>query len=113
LNSVVVVHGLQGHPRNTWVKADITHRKETGSWPKIKKEYIKMDYYWPEDGFQDYNGYRVMVYGYDSNVSKFSKGPANQKSFLDHSRSLLNDLVGIRKGAVSGWSGQIPTWHHS
>ena len=41
-----------------------------------------------------------MTYGYDSHVSRFFSGAANQASIVDHARSFLNGLHDIREEAA-------------
>jgi hypothetical protein len=66
-----------------------------------KKEYYKADVYWPVDFLaKDFPDARILVYGYDSKVSKFFKGPADKSSFMGHAKELLQGLVDIRSEAV-------------
>jgi hypothetical protein len=49
--------------------------------------------YWPADILpRDFEEARVLTYGYDSHVSRFFKGAANQNNISAHGRSLLNTL---------------------
>jgi hypothetical protein len=84
--SIVFVHGLQGHPKKTW------------AWSTANSSQIV---YWPQDFLpQSTPDARILVYGYDSKVSHFFQGAANQNSFLGHSRTLIHDLVAARKQSV-------------
>jgi hypothetical protein len=54
--------------------------------------------YWPEDLLsKDFEDVRILTYGYDSQVSHFFKGPANQNNINAHGRSLLNALELYRR----------------
>ncbi|KAI1465515.1 uncharacterized protein F4812DRAFT_439075 [Daldinia caldariorum] len=76
LLDIVLIHGLGGHPEKTW-----------------RSSYK----FWPRDRLAiSFPKSRVLVYGYDSKVTKFGTGAASQNSFLDHTRHLLLDLRGIR-----------------
>jgi hypothetical protein len=84
--SIVFVHGLQGHPKKTW------------AWSTANSSQIV---YWPQDFLpQSTPDARILVYGYDSKVSRFFQGAANQNSFLGHSRTLIHDLGAARKQCV-------------
>ena len=48
--------------------------------------------------FKDFPNVRVLTYGYDSQVSKFFKGPANQSGILAHGESLMHALEVQRRG---------------
>jgi len=49
--------------------------------------------FWPHDLLPtDCMNARILTYGYDSHVSHFFKGPANQNNINAHGRSLLNAL---------------------
>ncbi|KAH8588285.1 P-loop containing nucleoside triphosphate hydrolase protein [Bisporella sp. PMI_857] len=79
LLDIVLVHGIQGHPEKTWAA------KESQA-------------YWPHDKLpQSFPKARVLVYGYDSRISHFFSGPANQNSFLGHAKNLLVDLQAVRE----------------
>jgi hypothetical protein len=57
--------------------------------------------YWPLDLLpESIPNARILVYGYDSKVSRFFKGAANQNSLVAHAKNLLNDLVRIRDQSV-------------
>jgi hypothetical protein len=54
--------------------------------------------YWPYDLLaKDFKNVRILTYGYDSHVSKFFNGPANQNNIRAHGRSLLNALELYRR----------------
>ena len=55
------------------------------------------DIFWPEDLLPiDFPDARVMTYGYDSHISRFFGGPANQNNIMSHGENLLHRLVGRR-----------------
>jgi hypothetical protein len=50
----------------------------------------KRSVFWPRELLsKDRNDVRVMTYGYDSHVTKFFKGAANQTNIFEHGRSFL------------------------
>jgi hypothetical protein len=109
---VVFIHGLHGNPRKTWryrgtdkirepVSEDAYVKKGLGLFrkkrPKWEEKRIKRSVYWPADLLPDDRyDIRVMTYGYDSHVTKFFNGAANQTSISGHGRSFLNSLAAQR-----------------
>jgi hypothetical protein len=56
--------------------------------------------FWPEDLLpNDFPNCRVLTYGYDSHISHFFSGAANQTNIVAHARSFLNDLEEQRQDA--------------
>lgn len=54
--------------------------------------------FWLEDLLpQDFPNCRIATYGYDSRISNFFRGPANQANIVDHGTSLLNALEAMRR----------------
>ena len=107
------VHGLQGHPWKTWACKAIPNREPTeagarSSSPlrikqlfsrKQKNESSKTptiegkEIYWPQDLLpEDCANARIFTWGYDSKVSHFFSGPANQSNVSAHARDLLYAL---------------------
>lgn len=106
--SVIFIHGIQGHPRATWAcganpakpKSNLReffhrkHKSASGDAEDSTPESV----YWPKDLLpKDFKNTRVLTYGYDSRVSHFFKGPANQNNINAHGRSLLNALELCRR----------------
>jgi hypothetical protein len=106
----VFVHGLQGHPKKTWAYSE--DGKETKK-PRrgLAKLFSKtkpsdevgssevLATFWPEDPLaKDFPNARVLTYGYDSHVTRFFKGPANQSNILAHGESLMRALEVQRRG---------------
>jgi hypothetical protein len=55
--------------------------------------------FWPKDLLaKDFPNAQVLTYGYDSQVTKFFKGPANQSGILAHGESLMRALEVQRRG---------------
>ncbi|MCJ1381752.1 hypothetical protein MMC17_004863 [Xylographa soralifera] len=72
---IVFVHGLRGDRTLTWTRDDVC---------------------WPRDLLpQDMMNVRIMSWGYDSSISKFSKS-TSQNSISSHATSLLADLSYVR-----------------
>ena len=114
---IIFVHGLQGHPEHTWTY----HRKAVQEPPgknvrpsKLKFWKPKADKanstdndtevgrdgdttYWPNELLaHDLPTARIFTYGYDSSVSHFFNGPANQNSITDNGRALLSSIASQR-----------------
>ncbi len=107
---IIFVHGLQGHPRKTWHfgNEDDTaelyrHTLARGLFGKRAKDpspsRSKPDssIYWPKDLLpKDQDNVRILTYGYDSRISHFFSGPANQLNISQHGEALLNRVSGER-----------------
>jgi len=102
---IVFIHGLQGHPKETWQFPAATPAKpKRGLWglffSKPQPEggddtnnVASKTIFWPKDLLStDCQNARILTYGYDSHVSHFFSGPANQNNISAHGRSLLNAL---------------------
>jgi ankyrin repeat domain-containing protein 50 len=117
------VHGLQGHPRNTWTcdkvselgSQDLT-QTIGGSRRGIKNLFSRKgrlqlkhphqlesdEIFWPLDLLPDDCGnLRILTWGYDSKVSHFFNGAVNQSSITAHARNLLQALKVCRLSCVS------------
>ncbi|KDB23733.1 hypothetical protein H109_04413 [Trichophyton interdigitale MR816] len=131
---IVFVHGFQGHARKTWTarapktsKSRGRQQKPAALDPHVVRdsqcqltpddglpEDSKTDIFWPLDLLpEECPDCRIMTFGYNSMVSKFFAGPANQNSLLEHSRNFLHALGRSRDDCVSpsillcGWSVDI------
>jgi hypothetical protein len=123
-SSIVFVHGLQGHPKDTWTSKPIDSdganstkieserpRKRLKFWwkeessnastPESTDALEKPDTFWPYHLLRDdCKIVRILTWGYNSNVSEFFSGSANKGTILSHSRDLLGDLTGERISSV-------------
>ncbi|KEZ46230.1 hypothetical protein SAPIO_CDS1119 [Scedosporium apiospermum] len=97
---IVLIHGLQGHPKKTWYYGDYEdpRKSKPSVFSRFHREVDRdKDCFWPEDLLpRDFANCRIMTYGYDSHVSHFFAGAANQGTITDHATSLLHDLCGRR-----------------
>jgi hypothetical protein len=74
-NSIVLVHGLNGHPERTWTHA--TNK-----------------FFWPDALAQRIPNARIMVFGYDTDIS--SSFASNYIRIKGIASDLLNELRNVR-----------------
>ena len=131
-SSIVFIHGLQGHPRETW-----THRTSAGSEPEtstrtgkrssLRKilylrpkaqptvaadQFRESSVFWPFDLLrEDCPNARIITWGYNSVITKFFDGAVNQGSIFAHAKDLLFDLSRERRDCVR-WPASVGlvTW---
>lgn len=139
--SIVLIHGLQGHPYKTWARK-VSYKdmplsaSSSGQTPGVhdgSRKYHRVvpefpeessdpsktgpnsnhegygkskggggvkgnKVFWPKDLLPiQYPNARILVYGYDSNVSKFMSGPTNENSIHSHGKDLLFSLAASHK----------------
>lgn len=85
LVDIILVHGLNGHPRNTWTT------------PASKKS--KRDVFWPTEllpATLKSAKARVLVYGYNADVFAFN-GSASSDMIHQHAQTLLANFAAERK----------------
>ncbi|TKA33031.1 hypothetical protein B0A49_13708 [Cryomyces minteri] len=101
VSSIVLIHGLGGHPRDTWTYRNKTtgnvsddskyglrkvfkHKKRNTDHlevPRGKEE----DLYWPGELLaKDFKDARIMTYGYDSQIARSIGSAANQNTISSH-----------------------------
>ena len=89
---VVFVHGLQGHPWKTW---RVKEAKSSMMFGFNKRPPTRV--FWPHDLLpDDVPNVRIFTYGYDSHISHYVSGPANQSNISQHGLTLLNAVTGKR-----------------
>jgi hypothetical protein len=109
---LVFVHGLQGHPERTWTYGKMEKESKLAK-PKnrLSRLFARKSHaedhsdepacsatgtpplFWPHELLsKDCPNARVLTYGYDSQISNFFKGPANQSGILAHGVSLMRAL---------------------
>jgi len=98
---IVLIHGIQGHPKDTWTFEN-SNEPEKGFLPFFKKKNKSSANsnrnFWPRDDLpRDLPESRVLTYGYDSHVTKFCGAELNLNTITDHAESFLNSLVRERK----------------
>ncbi|KAF7552591.1 hypothetical protein G7Z17_g4200 [Cylindrodendrum hubeiense] len=108
----VFVHGLQGHPEKTWTAAGSSRDAPRRSWrhPLSSRKntmnsldergggLLQQPCFWPADLLApDFPNARIFTYGYDSAVTHFFRGPANNSNIFDYGRDLLQRVSGQRK----------------
>ncbi|MCJ1357195.1 MAG: hypothetical protein MMC33_007191 [Icmadophila ericetorum] len=92
LSDIVFIHGLTGHPFNTWLEKDLKT-------------------FWPRDLLaKDVKDCRILTYGYDADVTKFF-GPVSQADFRGRAEALLGDLADLRTADSSETRGLIFVVH--
>ena len=91
---VVFVHGLQGHPWKTWRYKE----PRASKLPTFLKKSPQKRVFWPRDLLaEDVSNVRIFTYGYDSKISHYASGPANQSNISQHGLSLLNAVSAQRR----------------
>ncbi|KAJ6104864.1 hypothetical protein N7486_003553 [Penicillium sp. IBT 16267x] len=115
---VVFIHGIQGHPINTWTyhstKADTPKQKgflglgiNRSRTPSLQRSGTGQGDpqdvptgMWPATLLRkDFPNARILTYGYDSQVSNFFGGGANQNDMFTIANGFLNDLAAERVNA--------------
>lgn len=108
---IVFIHGLQGHPRETW-----SHSINVTQPAKPKSKFLSIGSrsrtpspssppdpllgLWQVKVLSlDFPNARILTYGYDSRVSQFFGGAANQNDWLTIAGGFLNDLAAERVAA--------------
>ena len=119
-SSIIFIHGLQGHPRETW-----SHRTSAGSeskpptkigkrerfrkifnrdpkaQPSAAEEIQERCIFWPFDLLrEDCPNARIITWGYDSVITRFFDGAVNQGSIFTHAKDLLFALSRARTDCV-------------
>ena len=90
---VVFVHGLQGHPWKTWRFKEANDSKLS----RVFNKRARTRAFWPNDFLpDDVSNVRIFTYGYDSHISHYTSGPANQSNISQHGLTLLNAVSGKR-----------------
>jgi pimeloyl-ACP methyl ester carboxylesterase len=104
LYSIIFIHGLQGDPERTWTygtpkRSPVPLSRLFHSRSKASPETTnpKAVCFWPDLLAHDFKNTRIATYGYDSRVSNFFGGPANQTDIAGHGRSLLHAIEAFRR----------------
>ena len=127
-SSIVLVHGLQGHPRHTWTWDPLSNsplncasiegapskspfsflspkRDKQSRSARVSKHTERHVLYWPYQLLhEDFPRARILTWGYNSVVSNFFHGSANKNHLFAHSRDFLLDLKGKRQACVKDQS---------
>lgn len=118
---IVFVHGLMGHPRNTWlfgketkpqpsvvsgesaqkrsIWQKLSGRDKSGS--KSHNESVEDTQYcfWPYDLLPKddiISNARILLYGYDSHPTHFYKTGTNRMTITQHAENLMHNVASIR-----------------
>ncbi|KAK3333026.1 hypothetical protein B0T19DRAFT_381655 [Cercophora scortea] len=89
---IIVIHGLQGHPFKTWASTKSSSAKALQVQPEevIPVENRISRVFWPADLLpQECPRARILMYGYDTKITKYMAGATNKNSVLSHSKDLL------------------------
>lgn len=119
---IVFVHGLMGHPRNTWLSGkepkdqsrigpgDTAQRRslwkrlsgrvkaggEISDKPAEDTQYC----FWPYDLLPKddiISNARILLYGYDSHPTHFYTGGTNRMTITQHAENLMHNVAGVRE----------------
>ena len=108
-NSIVFVHGLQGHPEKTWTfknepeNVPLTWREKLLRQRRIKRA-VGTTVYWPYDllcQHVEFMSSRVMTWGYDTKVIREFFGGSDSQNISQHGNNLLVRLQQERRDNVS------------
>jgi hypothetical protein len=127
LCSIVFIHGLQGHPRNTWtwesdaslpeysVPIENKSKQNKWKWKSLKKlnktaaDVLKATnparaaVFWPYHLLPaDCPTSRILTWGYDSNIVKFFDA-VSKNNILQYALNLEEDLIAQRRLSVRRW----------
>ncbi|KAI9801835.1 MAG: hypothetical protein M1825_003208 [Sarcosagium campestre] len=114
---VFFIHGLAGHPRNSWTYPEPTRREDpyqgprrrTGLGSKLRAAFgseqklpssntSRRSVFWPLDLLtKDFPNVRIFTFGYDSHPTNWFKGPTMQLDIFSYGESLLNGLEARRR----------------
>ncbi|KAG9658012.1 hypothetical protein KCU95_g9702, partial [Aureobasidium melanogenum] len=123
---IVFVHGLKGHPRDTWLygkqnPAQSTAAPECTAWkssfrtkifgrsksvtdhsgsssPRVGEETSHC--FWPYDLLSKddtISQARILLYGYDSHPTHFYKAGTNRMTITQHAENLMHNVAGVRE----------------
>ncbi|KAK5025638.1 hypothetical protein LTS07_007842 [Exophiala sideris] len=114
---IVFIHGIQGHPLRTWThdltQTDAPKSRRFLGLGKSRSGTLSRDRsrsgqgrhqdfhagFWPAHLLKkDFPNARILTYGYDSKVSNFFGGGANQNDIVTIANGFLNDLAAQRVG---------------
>ena len=91
----------QAQPQRVDEKGDAATNQKGSHQGSSKNVPVKNNtFFWPQNLPEVCARTRVMTFGYDSDVTKFFGGAANQNTFYDHAGDLLGALVRKRTDAV-------------
>lgn len=120
VSSIIFVHGLQGHPRTTWTTQESEKKSKSSQFGRLISKVAGRDsistddvhtrkgVFWPLELLpEDCPNCRILTWGYDSHVTRFFSGPANQNSSFNHAKNLLYALDRERGACVSQFMSSV------
>ncbi|KAI1734075.1 WD40-repeat-containing domain protein [Xylaria scruposa] len=100
---IILIHGLQGHPKKTWLYSP--PREKPSRFPSFKprkpqsQETLPQETFWPLNILpRHFPSARIMTYGYDSHVTHLFNGPAMKVDIDQYGQNLLNATEASRRG---------------
>ncbi|KAI9656759.1 MAG: hypothetical protein M1821_003398 [Bathelium mastoideum] len=103
---IVLVHGLFGHPENTWSakKVATSDEAEHSAEPARKKPRLGKTEapraFWPREFLPTkFPHARIMTWGYDVSIKQFLAS-SSDATIIHHSETLLGDLSAMRCGDI-------------
>ena len=111
----MLVHGLFGHPKNTWTydlprgwlggrssnnsyTADLNDESEEPAYkkPRTSHKETSREVFWPQDLLpQAFPQARILAWGYDVQIDQLLSS-SSQASIFHHAETLLSDLAALR-----------------
>ena len=104
---VIFVHGLQGHPQETWqskskAESSTRPRKRRRTFFSNDSEVVAHDDtkpFWLADILpQDHKDARILTFGYDSKVTKGFMSSTSKNGIFQHGNSFLRAVGRVRTG---------------
>ena len=84
-NSIIFIHGLFGHPKNTWTAKNTTRSN---------------DIFWPHHLLPEVTPYaRIITWGYDVRVESLLSA-TSRATLFQHAETLLVDIASVRQSAI-------------
>jgi hypothetical protein len=104
IDSIVFVHGLQGHPEKTWSHGPASFKRRFFSSSTLElSSPAQNTVFWPYDLLSqhpDFSQARIMTWGYDTKVISEFFGTSDRQNISQHGSDFMVALQQERKHNV-------------